>query len=107
MLQTKLQELVDRENDGSPTRTGDPQYDDGMESGRASLVFEIEELLVAQAKTETYTYTKQQLLDCAFAFKKFVMTIIEPPFMTKRDAILAVDEFKDEFRKIVPNSLWK
>lgn len=56
---------------------------------------------------DTHTYTKEELIECTLAFNRMSVKLIEPPFVSKITAILAIDEFKTEFRKIVPNTLWK
>ena len=57
---------------------------------------------------ETFTYTKQELLEAETAFEKLAQAMIDPILsVSQRDRIIAFDEFHQAFRKLVPNTLWK
>ena len=57
---------------------------------------------------ETFTYTKQELLEAETAFEKLAEAMIGPVLSASlRDRLIAFDEFHQAFRKLVPNTLWK
>lgn len=59
-----------------------------------------------QTTGEVFTYTKEELIACTLAFNKLSLEIIEHPG-EHVGHILAIAEFHQELRKIIPNTLWK
>ena len=56
---------------------------------------------------KTYTYTKDELLELENAFGVLFRKVLMEPPSSPTSTIIAFDDFKTEFRKVVPNTLWK